>query len=313
MPDTRDTSEIARFLIEGNMVPGIEGYSILARGVRSGKSRPAFLLTKGTDKMALDIKSCTLFEGDIATFHDAVTPRGSRNLREPDALPSKGGLRGGILFIAQWPYARFFIPEYHTDLLFAKNLCAMKDKLFIQALAVGRGKDLSVPSVVRPLHIPWGLIEREAQDRGNYIVILHVREDIRLSAGSFAGVLFRKGYYLYAGSAMTNLTKRIERHRRIRKRMFWHIDYLRKKAEFCAALPIRTATSIECSVAKALKGTTDWSVPTFGSSDCSCETHLFGMHQDPLHSPAFAKMLLHFRLGRLAEELHLCQKRRIAI
>jgi sugar fermentation stimulation protein A len=298
---THVTNRVARLLIEGNKVPGLESYSILAQEVRFGKSRLDFLLERNGDKMALEVKSCTLFDGSIAMFPDAVTLRGSRHLRELGELSSKGDLRGGILFIVHWPYAEYFIPEYHTDLLFAKNLWSLKDNLFIQAMAVGWGKDLSLSSEVRPLEIPWGLIEREAQDRGSYIVILRLKEDTRLSAGSFAGVLFCKGYYLYAGSAMNSLTKRIERHRRMRKKMFWHIDYLREKAEFCAALPIRTATSIECSIAKALKAIADWSMPGFGSSDCSCETHLFGMHQDPIHSPAFIKTLLYYRLSRLAD------------
>lgn len=263
--------------------------------------------TRETSYTVVAVEREGIFDRSIAMFPDAVTLRGSRHVRELAELSKKGDLRGGILFVVHWPYARFFIPEYHTDLVFANNLYTLKNNLFIRAMAVGWEKGLSLSSVVRMLEIPWDLIEREAQDRGSYIVILYLREDTRLSVGNFGGAMFRKGYYLYVGSAMNNLTKRIERHRRKRKRMFWHIDYLREKAEFCNALPIRSTTSLECSIAKVLKSITDWSIQGFGSSDCSCDTHLFGMYQNPVHLPAFIETLLYFRLGRLEEELiYLC-------
>lgn len=303
MLHTRLTNRVVRFLIEGNKIPDLEGYFILDQEVRFGNSRLDFLLARNGKKMALEVKSCTLFEKSIAMFPDAVTLRGSRHVRELAELSTKGDPRGGILFVVHWPHARFFIPEYHTDLVFTKNLYTQKNNLFIGAVAVGWEKDLSLSSVVSPLDIPWDLIEREAEDRGSYIVILYLNEDVSLSVGKFGDVRFRKGYYLYVGSAMNNLTKRIERHRRKRKRMFWHIDYLRERAEFCNALPIRATTSLECSIAEGLKGITDWSIPRFGSSDCSCETHLFGMHQNPVHSPAFIKTLLYYRIGRLEDEL----------
>jgi sugar fermentation stimulation protein A len=40
-------------------------------------------------------------------------------------------------------------------------------------------------------------------------------------------------------------------------------------------------------------------VPGFGSSDCSCGSHLFGMAEDPLHSPEFIALLQYFRMDRL--------------
>jgi Uri superfamily endonuclease len=47
----------------------------------------------------------------------------------------------------------------------------------------------------------------------------------------------------------------------------------------------------------------DWEIAQFGSSDCNCFTHLFGMHTDPLHTPAFIELLQYFRMDRLEEEL----------
>jgi len=118
-------------------------------------------------------------------------------------------------------------------------------------------------------------------------------------------VKFRKGYYLYVGSAMKDLSQRIARHRRLLKKKLWHIDYLREHADFVAGIPIRTSRDLECSLAGELGTIADWQVPGFGSSDCSCATHLFGMGEDPLHMRSFIDRLLQFRMGLLEEELAL--------
>ena len=68
------------------------------------------------------------------------------------------------------------------------------------------------------------------------------------------------------------------------------------------AFPIRTADDIECEIATAVAQITDWSVPGFGSSDCSCPTHLFGMNENPVHNRKFIDLLLDFRINRLEGE-----------
>jgi sugar fermentation stimulation protein A len=103
------------------------------------------------------------------------------------------------------------------------------------------------------------------------------------------------------GSALKNMTQRLERHKRERKKLFWHIDYLRAHAEVHLALPIRASDSLECTLADALKKISDWHVPNFGCSDCSCGSHLFGMDKDPIHAPEFISLLQYFRMDRLFE------------
>jgi len=156
---------------------------------------------------------------------------------------------------------------------------------------------------VRELAIPWKLIEREARDRGCYIIVMRLMRDRKIKIGSLGTVQFAKGFYLYVGSAKANLTQRIARHRSRRKKLFWHIDYLREYADFCAALPVRTNADLECDLARALKGISRWTIPAFGSSDCACESHLFGMADDPLNTPTFIEMLQYFRIDRLEKEL----------
>ena len=170
-------------------------------------------------------------------------------------------------------------------------------------MSVSWGKDLSLGITVRDLTIPWDMIRNEAHDRGSYVVILRLKMDERISVGSLGTIRFKKGYYVYAGSAKRNLLQRIARHQRKRKKMFWHIDYLRQYADHCVSLPVRASADLECEIANALNMISQWSIPHFGSSDCGCHSHLFGMRDDPDLSPQFIKLLLDFRIHRLETEL----------
>jgi sugar fermentation stimulation protein A len=114
-------------------------------------------------------------------------------------------------------------------------------------------------------------------------------------------IYFREGFYIYVGSAMAHLSKRMDRHRHLRKQVHWHIDELRAVTEFHSVLAIRSSERIECEVARAMAGIAEWSVSGFGSTDCSCETHLFGMSGDPLQSGDFHRLLQYFRMDRYQE------------
>jgi sugar fermentation stimulation protein A len=94
----------------------------------------------------------------------------------------------------------------------------------------------------------------------------------------------------------------MERHKRLRKKHHWHIDELRAITEFHSIFAIRSSDRLECEIAEALSRVTEWLVPGFGSTDCSCETHLFGMSSDPLHSEDFHKLLQYFQMDRYLGE-----------
>jgi Uri superfamily endonuclease len=112
--------------------------------------------------------------------------------------------------------------------------------------------------------------------KGVYVLIVSVSEDIHVNTGALGKILFKKGLYAYVGSAQNNLEKRIERHLRKKKQKFWHIDYLLDNCNtkvwtvFC-----KNAEKFEeCKVATHL-GKNGVPIKDFGSSDCSCESHLF--------------------------------------
>jgi len=296
---TNDTVEI---LLNKHMVPGFEDAEIVRREAAFGDSRFDFLLQRNGRQFILEVKNCTLFCDRLAMFPDAVTERGSCHLAGLLEL-KKQGIDTGMLFVIQWPHSRYFMPEYHTDFVFSKAFLQCRDTILVKAVALSWQKNLSLDEHIQELAIPWELIEKKVHDRGCYMIILHLEKDTKIVVGELGNVFFKKGYYIYAGSAQKALSKRLERHQRLRKNLFWHIDYLRKETSFHKGLPIRTLEDIECKLASDIKAFADWSMPGFGCSDCSCESHLFGLKTNPISSPRFIELLYNYRMKSVEEEL----------
>ena len=302
MLHTHLTNDVVEVLLRKHLVPGLEDAKMVRRETTFGDSRFDFLLQRNKKEFVLEVKSCTLFHDRLAMFPDAVTERGSRHLRGLLEL-KKHGKNVGVLFVVQWPRAQYFMPEYHTDFEFSKVFVKCRDILFVKAIGLSWQKDLSLDAHVKELAIPWRMIEEKVHDTGCYIVILHLKNDTEITVGELGNIFFRKGYYLYSGSAKKALSKRIERHQRLRKNLFWHIDYLREQASFHKSLPIRTPEDIECALAADIKKIAEWTIPHFGCSDCSCISHLFGMEKDPTKSPYFIEMLYNYRIKSVEKEL----------
>lgn len=301
MLHTHKTNDAAERLLEKGLVPGLENATIVRREVTYGRSRFDFLLKEGDKDVYLEVKSCTLFSEHVAMFPDAVTERGKRHLEELASLSSKG-VRCAVLFMINSPHVQLFSPEYHTDLAFAETLLKVRDSVDIIPLAVEWDEKLRLSDKVKKVSIPWERVEKEAKDRGAYLFIVRVENDIKIEVGSLGEINFRKGFYIYVGSAKKNLTARIERHRRLRKNMHWHIDYLRQVADFHAALPLRSANDLECELASALSEFADSDIPSFGSTDCHCRSHLFHFKEDPIRSHKFHSFLQLFRMERLLDD-----------
>jgi sugar fermentation stimulation protein A len=299
---THRTNLVAEALINQGKIPRWKGARVIGREIRIGHSRFDLLVKHRGQEWLVEVKSCTLFGERTAMFPDAVTERGARHLRELAELAANGK-RTAVLFIVHWPRAEYFLPDYHTDLAFSQTLLAVRDRVKIIPVAVEWLADLSLGEKVKRVQVPWQVIEREAQDRGSYLLILQLQGERSLEFGRRENrQTCPAGYYVYVGSAMKNLSQRLERHRRLRKNKFWHIDYLREVSEFQAALPIRSSEDLECTIAERMRTIADWAIPGFGASDCACPGHLFGMKDDPLKHPGFIGLLQFFRMDRLFSE-----------
>jgi sugar fermentation stimulation protein A len=135
------------------------------------------------------------------------------------------------------------------------------------------------------------------EDSGLYLLILKLKRRCRLTVGSLGEIRFESGWYVYVGSGKRNLSARIARHHRRRKKLHWHIDYLLACVEpgDITSLPIRSRQALECRLARAVGALAAGSTRGFGCSDCSCPSHLFRFDHDPLSNRGFFDLLLHYR------------------
>lgn len=300
MLHTHKTNKVAEYLLGNKMIQGLEEVQILRSEVRIGRNRFDFLLKEKEEEIVLEVKSCTLFGERVAMFPDAITERGRSQLLELARLSEKG-LRAIVLFIVHWPFAEVFMPDYHTDLEFSKTFLEVREKVQFLPVAIHWSEDLTLGKKVRRLRIPWSYLERETEDRGSYLLMLHLNQGRRISVGVLGDLFFKKGFYLYVGSAMAHLSQRMERHRHLRKRRHWHIDELRAVSQFHSILPIRSNERMECEIAQSIAGISEWRVEGFGSTDCGCGGHLFGFSRNPLHLDGFHKILQYFRMERFLD------------
>jgi sugar fermentation stimulation protein A len=292
---THLANQTARFLIEQQRIPELAGVEIVRAEVPVGNSRFDFLLRRGGREVLLEVKSCTLFGNQVAMFPDAQTERGRRHLLELAKL-GRPGAKPIVLFLVHTDQVRWFLPDYHTDLDFSQTLLEVRKKLQILPLALRWTSQLELAPDVKTLEIPWPHLQRQIKDQGSYLLLLALGSGKRIEVGRLGAIRFRKGWYLYVGSARGNLSARIARHARPAKTLHWHIDYLRREADAFVSLPIRSSQREECEIARAAAETFAPGPPHFGSSDCRCPTHLFWSPQDPLQRPAFHALLQRFRM-----------------
>ena len=296
--DTQYNNDVAAWLADTQQIPGWEGWHLARREVTVGDSRFDLLLQKGEDHFYVEVKSCTLFSRSGAMFPDAVTERGRKHILELAAMADQG-IRTGVLFLVHWDRARWFLPDYHTDPAFAEAFYKVAPKLDWKALALRWDNTFTVPEPVRLLQYPAGILARENQNRGDYMAVLQLAQDREIDTGALGLRQYPAGFYVYVGSARRGLAARLARHSRLRKQMHWHIDYLRDKASVTALIPIRTADDLEHDLAAAVDRIADWRVDEFGATDCHCPSHLFGFHENPVHTPRFMAVVEDFRMNRL--------------
>ena len=109
---------------------------------------------------------------------------------------------------------------------------------------------------------------------GCYLLIIKLNSSQKIQIGKLGKLFFKKGFYIYVGSAMNNLEKRINRHLRKDKKFYWHIDYLLKKAEILDVYVKENTIKEECKIVKIFEEKLE-NIAGFGCSDCRCISHLF--------------------------------------
>lgn len=132
-----------------------------------------------------------------------------------------------------------------------------------------------------------------------YCLIIKLNQNSKIKIGKLGELDFKKGYYVYVGSALNSLDGRIRRHMSKEKKLFWHIDYLLASPNSTVKEVIleRSPEKWECNVAVEIskKGLP---VNKFGCSDCKCGSHLFYFESKPKNT-----CLNSFKMFELETEL----------
>ena len=117
--------------------------------------------------------------------------------------------------------------------------------------------------------------------RGIYALILNVRKEFSLNIGkNLKDIRFKKGRYVYVGSALNSLEKRLQRHISKDKKIHWHIDYLTtsRYSSIENILYLKTDSKLECNLSQNIaKLSNAEPIEKFGSTDCKsgCKSHLY--------------------------------------
>jgi Uri superfamily endonuclease len=110
---------------------------------------------------------------------------------------------------------------------------------------------------------------------GVYLLKIKLDNKKEIKVGALGKENFASGYYFYTGTAQRNLKARIERHYSSEKKLHWHIDYLLAEAELEKDFVFELPAEGECFLAQILKKNGGRTlINGFGSSDCSCDSHL---------------------------------------
>ena len=115
--------------------------------------------------------------------------------------------------------------------------------------------------------------------KGSYFLVMRLAGDrnVRTKAREFP---LRAGYYVYVGSAMNSLEKRVARHFSKEKKLHWHIDYLLREAELLRAYLIPSEERLEERLSLEVSRFGE-PVEGFGAGDVKVSTNLYRFDREP--------------------------------
>ncbi len=109
---------------------------------------------------------------------------------------------------------------------------------------------------------------------GTYLLLMDLISDHIVPVGSLGEIEFKKGRYVYVGSAKAGLWGRVKRHLSEPKKKRWHIDRIASLSISSKVFWKEHSPNLECDTARILNGGLI-GIRGFGCSDCSCGSHLF--------------------------------------
>lgn len=285
MLDTHTNNRVAEYLFDSRSIKSFKDYHVKKREVTVGHSRFDFLLeNEEGDELFCEVKSCTLFGGELAMFPDAVTSRGKRHIEELAEMSDRG-IKTAVLFVIQSVRISGFSPDYHTDPDFSETLYRCRDKVKIIAVTAGWDRGLNLIDEHRELPLLWDLYEKEGVgDSGLYIMQFYCDQGVNGR--------FKDGYYLYVSYEDEQLSRRVERHKRKRKKTTNLRDELREAASLEMTWTIRTADDERKDFISSISHYSDESI------GITAEYGLLYFSHNPRLTREFQDLLLEFRMEK---------------
>lgn len=121
--DTTLPNRLVHQALLADALEEFRGWTLERKEATLGASRIDFVLRHPDGgRLALEVKSVTLVEDDVALFPDAVTSRGARHVRELARLAAEPGWSAAILFVLQRPDASRILAAESIDPVFAAAL-----------------------------------------------------------------------------------------------------------------------------------------------------------------------------------------------
>ncbi|MBV7314136.1 DNA/RNA nuclease SfsA [Shewanella sp. NIFS-20-20] len=136
--NTGRANALAEEAIKAQHISELCGYDTCRREVKYGQENSRIDLLLSAPAQAdcyIEVKSCTLLEGQWGYFPDAVTTRGQKHLRELMAMKQRGH-RSVLLFVVQHTGIHQMRPAEHIDPDYCRLLQQAID-LGVEVLAYG--------------------------------------------------------------------------------------------------------------------------------------------------------------------------------
>lgn len=110
-----------------------------------------------------------------------------------------------------------------------------------------------------------------------YLLVVKATSNTRIAVGRLEDTEFKRGLYLYIGSAKRGLDKRIARHLIKQKKLYWHIDYILSSEQISVLEVWTKEANEECAIAHMVSNIPETEIVRngIGSSDCKCFTHFY--------------------------------------
>jgi sugar fermentation stimulation protein A len=296
--DTIKINYLVELILKNHGIEIFNDVKHIRREVTVNRSKFDFLLEREGQKPALlEVKSCSLCHNGAAMFPDAPTERGKRHLQDLEFLASQG-YDTYTLYLVSHKNARVFLANGHTDRDYCETFCKAK-RIHFLAFCINMTDPITVDlSFLKEVPIDFDASCQFFADKGSYILVFYNEKPFKRIIGSLGEREFKKGYYVYVGSAVQGLEKRIKRHLRQTKKIHWHLDYISPQyMKIEKIYPIRRPDRIEGELARGMMDKCDEFVPGFGASDSEIASHFFYFQEKPYRTRAFLDLLFTYRAG----------------